>query len=137
MSDQQRSRSRENMFDESKANQHMNMTNAFEKPRRSEAFDLTPHKAPEIQNIDLLADDTKSNLEDVLKQQSSKRRSRGHARAKSTVRNTNQSTLIKPASKRKQDRRDNASQDDIVSNAEREKNDFDTGLPEIPAVQQS
>ena len=67
MSDQQRSRSRENMFDESKANQNMNMTNAFEKARRSEAFDLTPNKKPEIQNIDLLADDTKSNLEDVLK----------------------------------------------------------------------
>lgn len=45
MSDQQLPRSGEKMFEADKPIQNMNMTgHAFEKNRRSEAFDLTPHE---------------------------------------------------------------------------------------------
>jgi hypothetical protein len=62
MSDQRLPRSGEKLFEADKPNQNMNMTgHAFEKNRRSEAFDLTPHRGHEHnKTTDLLADDSKS-----------------------------------------------------------------------------
>ena len=63
MSDRNVPRNNEKMFDVQKTNQNINMTShAFEKNRRSDAFDFTLKKRNEFnKTTDLLGDDSKSN----------------------------------------------------------------------------
>lgn len=69
MSDRRVPRSGEKLFESDKPMQNMNMTgHAFEKNRRSEAFDLTPHLGLEYnKTTDLLAEDSKSNQGEAQK----------------------------------------------------------------------